>query len=92
MGLLRLPVRHEMIGRLPEIMRKAGFPIVRIEKDNVSTHYFFIHPRRHTEISFCLTDSSDENPSFLMMRLSKAFKEIVAILSRAGVFEEVSSK
>jgi hypothetical protein len=76
-----------MIAVLPDIMRRAGFPIIRIEKDDAATHYFFRHPKRHTEISFCLTAPSEDNSSFLMMRLSKAFREVVAILGRAGFFE-----
>ena len=87
MGLLRIPVRHEMVEVLPDIMRRAGFPIIRIEKGGSATHYFLMHPKRNTEITFCLTDPSGESPSFLMMRLSKAFREIVAILGRAGFFE-----
>jgi hypothetical protein len=77
-----------MIAVLPDIMRRAGFPIIRIEKGEAATHYFFRHPkRRNTEISFCLTAPSEDNSSFLMMRLSKAFREIVAILGRAEFFE-----
>jgi len=90
MGLLRIPVRHEMIEALPDIMRAAGFPLVRMERDDAVTHYFFIHPKRNTEISFSLTDTSGSSPSFLMMRLSKAFKEIVAILKKAKVFESTN--
>jgi hypothetical protein len=87
MGLFRIPVRREMIETLPDVMRMAGFPLVRVEKSDASTHYFFRHPKRNTEISFCLTGASEGHPSFLMMRLSKAFKEVVAILRKAGVFE-----
>jgi hypothetical protein len=87
-----MPIRDEMRETLPDVMRRAGFPIIRIERGNAMTHYFFIHPKRNTEISFCLTDASRDNPSFLMMRLSKAFREVVAILSRAEFFETVDSK
>ncbi len=80
-----------MIGILPEIMRMAGFPLIRMEKGDGSTQYFFRHPKRNTEISFSLTDTSEGNSLFLMMRLSKAFKEVVAILGKAGVFESTNS-
>lgn len=87
-----MPVRDEMRGMLPDVMRRAGFLLIRIEKGDAMTHYFFRHPKRNAEISFCLTDASEGNPSFLVMRLSKAFREIVAILSRAGFFETVDSQ
>jgi hypothetical protein len=91
MGLLRLPVRRERIGTLPEIMRAAGFSLLRMEKSDASTHYFFTHSKTHTRISFCLIDGPDGHSSFLTMRLSKAFKEVLAILRKADAFESVDS-
>ena len=90
MGLLRLPVRREMIGTLPEIMRGAGFSLLRMEKGDASIHYFFKHPKRNASISFQLIDASDGNSSFLTMRLSKAFKEVLSILRKADVFESTN--
>ena len=81
-----------MIETIPEVMRLAGFPITRIERNGKHTHYYFMHPKRSIEINFYLTDPLEESPSFFMMGLSRTYIQIIAVLRKAGVFEPEKPK
>lgn len=87
MGLFRIAVREDRIKTIPEAMHAAGFPITRIEREGDQTYYYFVNPKQKTEINFCLTDAGENEPSYLMMGISKTYKQIADLLKKAGILE-----
>ena len=89
MGLYRIPIKQEMVEKIPDLIRASGIAIVRITNDGAATYYWYTYPiRPNKEYAFWITSPSDGKVPYLMIGMGRRANEMLKLLRAAGVFCE----
>lgn len=89
MGLYRIQLKPRAMEKIPATMISLGLPILRVERRENGTYYFYKDPKRQREFAFWL--SSDGDQEFWYCGLSSSATKIAKGLSEAGLFEDESA-